>query len=85
MTKITQPIHCRIAVAIHRGQDRIRINPDEFERAAIETIRDPKDNKRCIAAFSRYEDTRGGLFAYFSEAYRIAARKEWHIDVKENK
>jgi hypothetical protein len=32
-----------------------------------------------VAAFSVYEDTKGGFFAYFSEAFKIAARKVWGI------
>lgn len=82
--KISQPIHCRITLALHKGQNRIRITEEEFTNAAMEGIRDPNEPKRFVMAFSRYEDVRSGMFAYFSEAYSKIAMKEWHIDVKEN-
>ena len=83
--KTTQTIHVRLAIAIQQGRKRIRCVEGEFENAAMQGIRDPKDNKKFISAFSSYDDCRTGFFANISEAFQVAARKSWHINPKEPK
>lgn len=83
--KTTQAIHVRLAIAIQQGRKRIRCVEGEFETATQQGIRDPKNNKRFIAAFSSYDDVKTGFFANISEAFRVAARKVWHIDNREDK
>ena len=83
--KQTQSIHVRLAVAIQQGRKRILCKENEFETAAMQGIRDPKDNKKFIAAFSSYDDVRSGFFANISDAFIMAARKSWHIENKEAK
>lgn len=83
--KTTQAIHVRLAVAIQQGRKRIRCVEGEFETAAMQGIRDPKDNKKFIAALSSYDDCRTGFFANISEAFRSAAKKVWHIESREVK
>ena len=77
--KIKKSVHLRVVIGLEKGQDRIRCTEDEFAEAAKFGIRDPFIKKRFVAAFSVYEDTTGGFFAYFSEAFKVAARKAWNI------
>ena len=76
---IKKSIHMRVIIALEKGQKRIRCLESEFEEVAKFGIQDPTNKKRFVAAFSVYEDTTGGFFAYFSEAFKIAARKAWNI------
>lgn len=69
----------RVIIGLEKGQKRIRCLESEFEDAAKFGIRYPFIKKRFVAAFSVYEDTTGGFFAYFSEAFMIAAKKAWGI------
>lgn len=77
--KIKKSIHMRVIIGLEKGQKRIRCLESEFEEAAKFGIRDPFIKKRFVAAFSVYEDTTDGFFAYFSEAFKVAARKTWNI------
>lgn len=77
--KIKKSVHLRVVIGLEKGQDRIRCTEDEFEEAAKFGIRDPFRKNRFVAAFSVYEDTKGGFFAYFSEAFKVAASKVWGI------
>lgn len=81
--KIKKSVHLRVVVGLEKGQDRIRCSEDEFEDAAKFGVRDPFRKNRFVAAFSVYEDTKGGFFAYFSEAFKIAASKVWGIKQNE--
>lgn len=78
--KTTQSVHVRVAVAIDRGQKRISCNTWDYDEASRYGIRDPKDNKRFIAAFHHFDDVKTGFFAYFNEAFIAAAKKAWHMD-----
>lgn len=82
---IKKSVHLRVVIGLERGQDRIRCTEDEFEEAAKFGVRDPFRKNRFVTAFSVYEDTNGGFFAYFSEAFKVAARKSWSIIPKEAK
>ena len=73
----------KINIGLEKGQKRIRCLESEFEEAAKFGVRDPFRKNRFVAAFSVYEDTKGGFFAYFSEAFKLAARKAWGIVPKE--
>lgn len=81
--KIKKSVHLRVVIGLEKGQDRIRCTEDEFAEAAKFGVRDPFRKNRFVAAFSVYEDTKGGFFAYFSEAFKIAARKVWGIKTKD--
>lgn len=81
--KIKKSVHLRVVIGLEKGQDRIRCTEDEFAEAAKFGVRDPFRKNRFVAAFSVYEDTKGGFFAYFSEAFKIAARKVWGIEPNE--
>ena len=81
--KIKKSVHLRVVVGLEKGQDRIRCTEDEFEESAKFGVRDPFLKNRFVAAFSVYEDTKGGFFAYFSDAFKIAARKAWNIKTKD--
>lgn len=81
--KIKKSIHIRVLTGLEKGQKRIRCMESEFENAAKFGIQDPTNKKRFVTAFSVYEDTKGGFFAYFSEAFKIAARKAWNIKSEE--
>lgn len=81
--KITKLIHMRVILAIEKGQNRIRCLESEYDEAKGYGITDPKNNKRFVAAFCAYDDTLGGFFAYFNEAFKIAARKAWNVNRKE--
>lgn len=83
--KINQSIHVRVALAIEKGQKRIRCVESEFDEAARYGIRDPHDGRRFIAAFAYYQDVKTGFFAYFNEGFRAAARRTWNINPKEAK
>ena len=76
---VKKSVHLRVVIGLEKGQDRIRCTEDEFEDAAKFGVRDPFRKNRFVAAFSVYEDTKGGFFAYFSEAFKIAAKKAWGI------
>lgn len=82
--RITKSIQLRVVIALERNQKRIRCLESEFEETARFGIRDPFNKKRFVAGFGIYEDTTGGFFAYFTEAFKIAARKAWHITPKED-
>ena len=77
--KIKKSVHLRVVIGLEKGQDRIRCTEDEFAEAAKFGVLDPSRKNRFVAAFSVYEDTKGGFFAYFSEAFKTAARKVWGI------
>ena len=77
--KIKKSVHLRVVIGLEKGQDRIRCTEGEFEEAAKFGVRDPFRKNRFVAAFSVYEYTKGGFFAYFSESFKIAARKAWGI------
>lgn len=81
--KSTRTILFRVIQALENNQTRTRCAEDEFEEAAKFGIRDPFRRNRFVAAFSVYEDTKGGFFAYFSEAFKVAARKAWNIKTKD--
>jgi hypothetical protein len=81
--KIKKSVHLRVVIGLEKGQDRIRCTEDEFEETAKFGVRDPFRKNRFVAAFSVYEDTKAGFFAYFSEAFKIASRKVWGIVPKE--
>lgn len=83
--KINQSIHVRVAIAIEKGQKRIRCTEDEFDAAARYGIADPHDGRKFIAAFAYYQDVKTGFFAYFNEGFRAAARRAWNITPKETK
>lgn len=76
---IKKSFHLRVLIGLEKGQNRIRCIENEFEVASKFGVRDPFRKNRFIAAFSVYEDTKGGFFAYFSESFKIAARKAWGI------
>ena len=73
--KIKKSVHLRVIIGLEKGQCRIRCTENEFEVASKFGVRDPFRKNRFVAAFSVYEDPKGGFFAYFSEAFKIAARK----------
>ena len=77
--KIKKSVHLRVVIGLEKGQGRIRCTEDEFVEAAKFGVRDPSRKNRFVSAFSVYEDTKGGFFAYFSEAFKTAARKVWGI------
>lgn len=77
--KNKKSIQLRVLIGLEKGQNRIRCIENEFEEAAKFGVRDPFRKNRFVAAFSVYEDTNGGFFAYFSESFMIAARKVWGI------
>lgn len=77
--KIKKSVHLRVIIGLEKGQDRIRCTEYEFAEASKFVVRDPFRKNRFVAAFSVYEGTKGGFFAYFSEAFKIAARKVWGI------
>ena len=70
--------------ALENDQKRTRCTEEEFADAAKFGVQDPNNKKRFVEAFTFYEDTKGGFFAYFSEAFKIAARKAWNIKLKPN-
>ena len=80
---IKKSIHMRVIIALEKGQKRIRCLESEFEEAARYGITDPTNSKRYIAAFKFFEDTKSGFFAYFNDAFMVAAMKTWHITSKE--
>ena len=82
--KIKKKIHLRVVIAIEKGQNRIRCVESENDEAMKYGITDPTNNKRFVAGFCSYEDTKGGFFAYFNEAFKVAARKAWNINRKES-
>lgn len=77
--KIKKSIHVRVITALEKGQKRIRCMESEYEEAYRFGVQDPTNSKRFVTAFNIYEDTRNGFFAYFNEAFKIAARKSWNI------
>ena len=81
--KINNSIHVRVALAIEQGRKRIRCAESEWDEASRYGIRYPKDGKKYVAAFGCYEDIPSGFFAYFTEAFKIAARKTWNIACKD--
>jgi len=81
--KPTRTILFRVIQALENNQNRTRCAEEEFTEAARFGIQDPTNKKRFVTAFSVYEDTKGGFFAYFSEAFKVAARKAWNIKTKD--
>jgi len=74
----------RVLQALEKNQNRTRCTEDEFTDATKFGVQDPFNKKRFVTAFSVYEDTKGGFFAYFSEPFKIAAKKAWNIKPKTN-
>jgi len=79
--KITKSLQQRVIVGLEKGQSRVRCLECEYEDALHFGISHPHEKERFVMAFSSYVDTRGGFFAVFSEAFKVAAKELWKLKI----